>query len=188
MNYDLEDPYRTDDWKSTNSHKSKLRITYNNKIGNKTLHSRVFYALCIRPNDIGNAHLIYRPSRGQILVIKEYQSLHVPKGLIEVISKTNSSDNKIETIYSNNNQAIVQNDHSNNHNKNNHIHINYMNNPEDESHDELNSSPHLYGMEPNKIVNQEYKTILPGRPSKSTSIFMKHNGTTIQVHLHTVYF
>ena len=48
----------------------------------------------------------------------------------------------------------------------------------DESHNELNSSPQLYSMEPNKIVNQEYKTLLLVRPSKSTSISVKHNGTT----------
>ena len=33
-------------------------------------------------------------------------------------------------------------------------------------------------MEPNKIVNQEYKVLLPVRPSKSASISVKNNGTT----------
>ena len=33
-------------------------------------------------------------------------------------------------------------------------------------------------MEPNTIVDQECKLLLPMRPSKSTSISMKHNGTT----------
>ena len=110
--------------------------------------------------------------------MEEYQSVHEPEDQIEAISEANSSDNKIQAIHFNNNQAIVQNDHSNNHNKNGHIHINHTNNPEDESHDELNSSPQLYGMEPNKIVDQEYKILLPVRPSKSTSISVKHNGTT----------
>ena len=32
-----------------------------------------------------------------------------------------------------------------------------------------------YGMEPNKIVDQGYKTLLPVQPSKSTSISVKHN-------------
>ena len=59
LNYNLEDPYRTIDWKSTNSHKGELVIAYNNKVGNKTLHPRVLYGLYIRPNDIGNRHLIY---------------------------------------------------------------------------------------------------------------------------------
>ena len=156
LNYDLEDPYRTDDWKRTSSHKGELVIAYNNKVGNKTLHRRVYYVLYIRPNDIGNGHLIYRLSTDQILVTEEYQSVHVPEDLIEAISKTNSSDNKIQVIHINNNQAIVQDDHSNNHNKDGHTHINDTNNPEDESHSELNSSPQLYGMEPNKIVDQGY--------------------------------
>ena len=115
--------------KSTNSHKGELIIDYDNKVGNKTLHPRMCYALYIRPNDIGNGHLIYRLSTDQILVTKEYQSIHVPEDLIEVISKANSSDNKIQAIHFNNNQAIVQNDHSNHHNKNSHIHVNHTDNP-----------------------------------------------------------
>ena len=72
LNYDLEDPYRTDDWKGTNSHKGELVIAYNNKVGNKTLRPRVFYALYIRRSDNDNGHLIYRLSTDQILVTKEY--------------------------------------------------------------------------------------------------------------------
>ena len=56
--------------------------------------------------------------------MEEYQSVHVPEDLIEVISKTNSSDNKIQVIHFNNNQAIVQDDDSYNHNKDGHTHIN----------------------------------------------------------------
>lgn len=146
LNYDLEDLYRTNNWKSTNSHKGELVIAYDNKVGNKTLHPMVFYALYIRPNDIGNGHLIYRLSIDQILVTKEYRSVHVSEDLIEAISEVNSSDNNIQAIHFNNYQAIFQNDHSNNHNKNGHININHTNNPEDERHDELNSSPQLYSM------------------------------------------
>ena len=91
------------------------------------------------------------------MVTKEYQPVHVPEDLIEVISETNSSDNKIQAIYFNNDQAIVQDDHSTNHNKNGHTHTNHTNNFKDEIQDELNSSPQLSGMEPNKIVNQENK-------------------------------
>ena len=72
----------------------------------------------------------------------------------------------------------VQDDPSNNHSKNGHIHINHTNNPKDESRDELNSSPQLYSMEPNKIVDQEYKILLPVRPSKYTIISVKHSGAT----------
>ena len=79
----------------------------------------------------------------------------MPKDLIEVMSKENSSDNK-----------------------NGHIYINHMNNPKDECHDKLNNSQLLYGMKPNKIVNQEQKILLLMRPSKYTSMSVKHNGTT----------
>ena len=65
----------------------------------------------------------------------------MPEDLIEAISETNSYDNKIQIIHFNNNQAIVQDDHSNNHNEDSHTHINDKNNSEDESHNELNSSP-----------------------------------------------
>ena len=178
MSYDLEDPYRTNDWKSTNSHKGELVIAYNNKVGNKTLHPRILYALYIRPNDIGNEYLVYRLSTDQILVKREYQSVHASEDLIEPMSKTNSYDNKIQVILSIIDQAIVQNDYSNNHNKDDHTHINNTNNPEDESHNELNSSSQIYGMEPNKIVDQGYKILLPAGPNKSTSISVNHNGTT----------
>ena len=139
MNYDLEDLYRTNGWKSTNSHEGELVIAYNNKVRNKTLRPREFYALYIRPNDIGNGHLVYRLSTYQILVTQEYQSVHVPENLIKAMSKTNSYDNKIQIIHSNNDKAIVQDDHSNNHNEDSHTRINDTNNPEDENHDELNN-------------------------------------------------
>ena len=47
LNYNLEDPNGTNDWKSTNSHKIELIITYNNRARNNTLHLKVFYALYI---------------------------------------------------------------------------------------------------------------------------------------------
>ena len=102
----------------------------------------------------------------------------MPEDLIEAVSETNSYNNKIQAVHFNNDQAIVQDNHSNNHNKNGHTHINHTNNPEDEIHDELYSSPQLSGMKPNKIVDQEYKVLLPVRPSKSTSLSVKHNETT----------
>ena len=95
MSSDLEDPNEADDWKSTNSHKGELVIAYNNKVGTRTLRPRVFYALYTRPNDDGNGHLIYKLSTDQILVTKEYQSVPVPEDLIEAISETDSSGNKI---------------------------------------------------------------------------------------------
>ena len=112
----------------------------------------------------------------------------MPEDLIEAINKGNSSDNKIQAIHFNNNQAIWQIGYSNNHNKNGHILINHTNNPKDERHDELNSLPQQYGMEPNKIVDQEYKMLLPVRPSKSTNISVKSNGTrNISTSLHGLF-
>ena len=99
------------------------------------------------------------------------------RDLIEAISKTNSYDNKIQVIHFNNNQAIVQDNHSNNHNKEGYTHINDTDNPEDDSHTKLNSLPQLYGMEPNKIVYQGYKILLPVGPNKSSSISVKHKET-----------
>ena len=137
LNYDLKDPYRTNEWKSTNSDKGELVIAYNNRVRNKTLRPRVFCVLYIRPNDIGIWHLVYRLSTDQMLVTKEYQTIHVPEDPIEAISKTNSYDNKIQVIHFNNDQAIFQDDHSNNHNEDSHTHINDTKTPEDESHDEV---------------------------------------------------
>ena len=178
LNYDPEDLYRTNDWNRTNSHKGKLVIAYNNKVGNETLHPRVFYALYIRPNDTGNGHLIYRLSKDQISITKEYQSVPVSDGLIEAINKINSYGNKIQAIHLEDNHSIVQDDHSSNHNEEGHIHINDVNISEDKSHDELDCPPQLNSMESNKIVNQGYKIILPVGPTKSTSMSVKHNGTT----------
>ena len=106
LNYDLEESYRTDDWKSTNSHKGELVIVYNNKVGNETLHPIVIYILYIRPNDIDNGHLIYRLSTDQILVTKEYQSVPVSDDLIEGIKETNSHDNKIQVIHLKGNHGL----------------------------------------------------------------------------------
>ena len=110
LSSDLENQNEAVDWKSTNSHKGEQVITYNNKVGNRKPRPRVFYALYIKPNDNGNGHLIYTLSTDQILVTKEYQCVHVPEDLVEAISETNSSDNKIQAIHFNNDQAIVQDD------------------------------------------------------------------------------
>ena len=93
---DLEDHNKAINWKSTNSHKGELVVAYDNKVENRTLRPRVFYALYVRPNDDGNGHLIYRLSMDQILVTKEYQSVPVPEDLIEAINETGSSNNKVQ--------------------------------------------------------------------------------------------
>ena len=100
LNYDLEDPYGTDDCKSTKSHKGELVIAYNNKVGNKTLRPRVFYALYIRPSNNGSRHLIYRLSTDQILVWKEDQSVPVPEDLTEAITKRIHMTTKFKSFIS----------------------------------------------------------------------------------------
>ena len=90
LSSDLEDL----DWNSTNSHKGELVIVYDNKVGNKTLRPREFYALSVRPNENGNGHLIYRLSTNQIVITKDYQTVPVPEDLDDVINKTDSYDNK----------------------------------------------------------------------------------------------
>ena len=59
LNYDLEDPNGTNDWKSTNSHKGELVIASDNKARNNMLHPKVFYVLYIKPNGDNNGYLIY---------------------------------------------------------------------------------------------------------------------------------
>ena len=42
LKYDLEESYRTNDWKSTNSHKGELVIAYDTNAGNNTLYQKKF--------------------------------------------------------------------------------------------------------------------------------------------------
>ena len=136
MNYDLEELYRTDDWKSTNSHKGELVIAYNTKVGYKTLYPRVFYALYIRPNDVDNRHLIYRLSTDQILVTKEYQSVPVSDDLFEAMNTTKSYDNRIKVMHLKDDHSTVQDNHSGKHNEECHTHITDTIDSEDKSQDE----------------------------------------------------
>mmetsp|Transcript_55032 Transcript_55032/g.61536 ORF Transcript_55032/g.61536 Transcript_55032/m.61536 type:complete len:406 (+) Transcript_55032:52-1269(+) len=121
---DLEDQNEAVGWKSTNGHKGELVVAYDNRIENKTLRPRVFYALYVRPNNDDNRHLIYRLSTDQKLVTKEYQSVPVPEDLIEAISKTDSYGNKNQVNRFDNNHSIVQNYHPNNNNDYGCIHSN----------------------------------------------------------------
>ena len=143
LNYDLEEWYKTDDWKSTNSHKDKLVIAYDNKVGNRTLHPRVFYALYIRPNNIRHGHLIYRLSTYQILVTKEYQSVPVSDDLIEATKKTNSYDNRIKVMHLKEDHSTVQDDHSSKHNRECHTHIHDTDDSKDRRQDESDCPPQL---------------------------------------------
>ena len=156
---DLEDQNEAVDWKSTNGHKGELVVAYDNKVKNRTLRPRIFYALYVRPNDDGNRHLIYRLSTDQILVTKEYQSIPVPEDLIEAISETESYSNKNQTNRFDTNHSIIQDDHSNNNDDHRYIYPNGMDDSEDESYDELDCSQQLNGMGSYKIIEQENQNI-----------------------------
>ena len=107
------------------------------KLETRHYTQKVFYALHIRPNDIGNRHLIYKLSINQILITKDYQAVPVSDDLIEAMNKTNSYDNKIQVMHLKNNHSTVQDDHCNNHNKACLTPVNNTNNPEDKNQDEL---------------------------------------------------
>ena len=68
LSSDLEDLNGTDDWKSTNSHKSEVGIAYDNKVGNNALHPKIFYTWYIKQNGNNNGHLIYYLSTDKTVV------------------------------------------------------------------------------------------------------------------------
>ena len=74
---DLEEP----NWDSTDSHIGELIIAYDNKIGNKILCPRTFYALYVEPNQEDNGHLVYRLDKDQVVVTKNYQTVPVPEDI-----------------------------------------------------------------------------------------------------------
>ena len=178
LSSDLEDLKKTNDQKSTNSHKSELVITYDTNAGNNALHPSIFYALYIGSNDDSNGHLIYKLYMNQILVTMEYQSVPVPEDLIKEVNETNSSDNKIYVDHFDNNYSLVRDNHSNNNNDDDRTHFNDENNSEDESYDELDSSQQLNGTESNKIIDQENQTLLIVESSESVSLYVKHTEIT----------
>ena len=166
LNYDLEELYRTNDWKSINSHKGELVIAYDNKVWYKTLHPTIFHALYIRPNDVDNWHPLYILSTDQIIVTKEYQSVPVSNDLFETMNDTRSYDNRIQVIHLKDDYSTVQDNHSSKYNKECHTHINDSNGSEDKSQDESDRPSQLNSMDSNKIVNQGYKILLPMGPGK----------------------
>ena len=114
----------------------------------------------------------------QILVTIKYQSVPVPGDIIEAISETDSSDNKIQVNHFNNDHSIVQDDHYNNNNDDNQTHLNDEDNFEDESYYKLNSLQQLNGKESKKIFNQENQILSIVGSSKSISVYVNHTRTT----------
>ena len=95
LSFHLEDPNKTDDWKTTNNHEGELVVAYDTNTRNNTLRLRTFNVLYIRPNDNCNGHLIFKLSTKQISVTTKYQPMHVPEDLIKVINEIDSFTNKI---------------------------------------------------------------------------------------------
>ena len=114
----------------------------------------------------------------QILVTTKYQSVSIPKDLIETINETNLSNNKIQVDHFDSDHSIIRDDHFNNNNDKGRTHFNNEDDSEDESYDELDSSQQLNGMESNKIVDQENQILLTVGSSNSTSVSLKHTGTS----------
>ena len=176
MNSDLEDPNGTNDWKSTNSHKSELIIAYNNKARNNTLYPKVFYALYIKPNGHYSGHLIYDLSRDKIVVIMNYQPVPIPEDLIEPMNRTKSSNNKIQVDHFNIKQSTVQMDYSNNNEYESLTSNSNKDDSEDEDSDELGNSQHLDDLTLDTIVDHEDQAILTKESYNSTSVYV--NGST----------
>ena len=116
INSDLEDL----DWNSIDSHKSELIITYDNKVGNKTLHPRASYALYIIPNEQGTGYLIYSLSTNQKVVTKDFQSVPVPEDTVETICKLDQYENKSQVVDVDTILSIVHDDQSINYDNNDH--------------------------------------------------------------------
>ena len=155
LNYDLEDQYGINDWKSTNCHKNKLIITYNNRARNNTLHPKVFYVLYIEPYDDNNGHLIYDLLRDKIVVTTNYQLVPVPADLFEPTNKTESSNNKIQVDHFDVKHSIVWMDYSNNNEYKNRSLNNNEDDSENEDTDESGNSQYLDNLMSDKIVDHE---------------------------------
>ena len=176
LSHQLKDPNKTNDWKTKNSHEDELVVTYDN---NAVLRPRIFYLLYIRPNGRGNNHLIFKLSTQKILVTMKYQPVHVPEDAIKTKDETDSFNNKIQFNHFGSDHFTVQDAHSNNNEEDDQPHFNDENNSEDENHDELDSSPQLNGMKPNKIIDQENQILLTVGSSNFTRISVnKHTGIT----------
>ena len=107
----LEDPNKTNDWNTTNSHEGELVMAYNNNNGNNTLRPRTFYVLYIGQYKNGNGHLIFKLSMKQILVIMKYQPIYTPEDIIEAINDEDLFNNKIQNNHFDSNHFTLQDDH-----------------------------------------------------------------------------
>ena len=145
-------------------------MTYDNNAGSHTLYPRTFYVLYIRPNNNGTSHFIFKLSTKQILATTKYQPISVPKDLIEAITETDSVTTKIQIDHFDSDPFTAQDDHINNTKDNGQTQCYGINNSEDESYDELDSSQQLDCMELNTTLDQENQIILSLELSESISV------------------
>ena len=87
------------DWNNTDSHKDKLIIAYNNKVRNKTLFPKTFYALYVEPNQEGNGHLIYSLDKDQTVVTKGYRTVPIPEDITRISMMKISIHKKLKKYY-----------------------------------------------------------------------------------------
>ena len=115
-------------------------MAYNTNAGNNTLYWRTFCALYIGLNNNGIGHLIFKLSTKEILTTMEYQPVPVHENIFETISETDSFTNKIQIDHANSNHFTVQNYHFNNTKDDDESQSNDVDNSENKSYDELDSS------------------------------------------------
>ena len=153
LNSNLEDTNETNDWKNTKSHEGELVIAYNINAENNKLRSRILYILSIGPNNDCNRHLIYKLSTDQILVAMKYQSVLIPRNLMDTMNKTDSLNIKIQINHFDSGQSMVWDNHYYNNDNGCQTLNNDMDNSEDGSHGELDNPQQLKNYKSNKIVH-----------------------------------
>ena len=118
----------------------------------RTLYT--LYTLYIEPNNNDIGHLMFKLSTKQILTTMKYQPVPVPENLFNTINETNSFTTKIQINQFDSDRFIAQDDHFDNTGDEGKTQSNNVDNSEDESYDELDSSQQLDSMESNIIFHQ----------------------------------
>ena len=135
-------------------------MAYNTNARHNTWYPRIFYTLYIGPNHNNIGHLIFKLSTKEISNIMKYQPVPVNENLLETISERDLFTNKIQLNHLISNRFTAQDDHFNNIEDDNETQSNDVNNSEDESHYELDSSQQIDYMESNTIVHKENQILL----------------------------
>ena len=100
----------------------------------------------------------------------KYQSVPVPDDLIKTMSKTESSNNRIQIDCFNIKQSVIRDNHSNNNEYDSQTPNNNKDNSGDGDTDELDNLQHLDDLTMYKIVDHEDQVILTKELYNSTSV------------------